>query len=428
MGVDVVLEAMQYWKKAEIILDRAAAEGRELTVEEGRECEAHLAKARELRRSETPAVPDVDVGGLFAKGEAQVIRSGGHVSSTYRTPGEAFTSSEAFKAIGRERSAGRAFSTGLVDTFTMTKGTLMEGAGAPGTGTGGGLLPVPDVAPGVVYTLFQPLSVEGLLMSGVATTNTVRYAVEGTATSGAAGVAEGGDKPQSTLAYSMLDIPVKKVATTCVISDEALDDVPTMQQLVNGRLSVFVQNEVERQLLRGTANGNEITGLFNSSIPLYTAGTADDRATQAFKAFNSMRGSAFLEPEWIVVHPDDYQILRLRTDTAGQFLGGGPWLGSYGNAGQVNASPQITGGGQDRLWGIPTYVSANVGNAGTALIGTRAAAQVWSNGGLRVESTNAHSDFFTKDLVTVRAERRAALTVFRPKGYVALKWAVGPGG
>jgi hypothetical protein len=65
------------------------------------------------------------------------------------------------------------------------KGTLLEGSGAPGSGTGGGLIPVPQVVPGVVAKLSTPLVLEDLLSSGQATTNTVRFAVEGTATSGA---------------------------------------------------------------------------------------------------------------------------------------------------------------------------------------------------------------------------------------------------
>jgi hypothetical protein len=34
-----------------------------------------------------------------------------------------------------------------------------------------------------------------------------------------------------------------------------------------------------------------------------------------FKARNSMRGSAFLEPEWVAMHPTDYEAIRLLTDT-----------------------------------------------------------------------------------------------------------------
>ena len=105
------------------------------------------------------------------------------------------------------------------------KGTLREGSGAPGSGTGGGFIPVPQVAPGIVEKLVQPLSFERLLSGGVATSNTVRYAVEGTALSAAAGVAEGGNKPESTIAVSTLDEPIKKIATTLTASDELVDDV-----------------------------------------------------------------------------------------------------------------------------------------------------------------------------------------------------------
>jgi hypothetical protein len=46
---------------------------------------------------------------------------------------------------------------------------------------------VPQVAPGVVDKLVQPLTLESLLLSGQATGNTVGYAVEGSATSAAEG-------------------------------------------------------------------------------------------------------------------------------------------------------------------------------------------------------------------------------------------------
>ena len=73
----------------------------------------------------------------------------------------------------------------------QTKGTLLEGSGSPGTGSGGGALPIPQVVPGVVQTLFQRLTVSGLVLEGQTSGNTIRYVNEGTATSGAAGVAEG---------------------------------------------------------------------------------------------------------------------------------------------------------------------------------------------------------------------------------------------
>jgi HK97 family phage major capsid protein len=146
---------------------------------------------------------------------------------------------------------------------------------------------VPQVVPGVVGKLFQPLTIENLLLSGVATTNAVRYATEGTATSGAAGVAEGGVKPESTLGFVTADEPIKKIATVLPISDELLEDALAIQQFVNGRL---VNIEAERQLLRGAAGGNEVQGLLTSrGVPVYAGGTAvGNKAVQLFNAMNGM--------------------------------------------------------------------------------------------------------------------------------------------
>ena len=112
-----------------------------------------------------------------------------------------------------------------------------------------------------------------------------------------------------------------------------LEDAPAIQQYINSQLTLFVNIEEERQFFRGTSGGNEVQGILTSrSVPVYAGGTAaGNKAVQMFKAMNGLRGSAFLEPEWIVMHPTDWQDIRLLTDTAGQFFGGGPFHGPYGN-------------------------------------------------------------------------------------------------
>jgi HK97 family phage major capsid protein len=132
-----------------------------------------------------------------------------------------------------------------------------------------------------------------------------------------------------------------------------------------------------------------------------------------------MRGSALLEPEWYVMHPDDYQKLRLLKDNSGQLFFGGPNTGTYGVGNGAGASPQITGA-PDVVWGKPCYVTPLIGS-GTALVGTSAGAQVWNRGGPTVEASNSHASYFTSDLVAIRAERRLALTVYRSNGYVEVR-------
>jgi HK97 family phage major capsid protein len=237
-------------------------------------------------------------------------------------------------------------------------------------------------------------------------------------------VAEGGLKPESALGLTTADEPIKKIATILPVSEEMLEDAPAIQSYINGRLSLFVRIEEERQLLRGTSGGNEVQGLLTSrGIPVYNGGTAaGNRAEQLFKGMNSMRGSALLEPEWTIMNPADWEAIRLLKDNNGQLYGGGPFFGPYGGPqGPASSSSQVAGA-TDSLWSKPVYVTGVLG-AGTALVGTRAAAQVWRRGGLSVDASNSHNDYFQRNLVALRAEERLGLTVYRPTGFVEVRLA-----
>jgi HK97 family phage major capsid protein len=428
-------------EKYEGIIARADEEGRRLTDEENEDI-AHsikkiktlqtelgevaeslktLDEVRDISRKMGPGIPSLSDARVMSEAPDRLFAqmNATMFPQAQKSFGEQFVSSAGYKSL-RERGFAGEWSTGQVNLDT--KGTLLEGAGSPGAGSGGGLLTVPQVVPGVVQTLFQRLTVADLILDGQATGNTVRYVVEGTATSGAAGVAEAGNKPESTLGYGTKDEPIKKIATLLPVAEEMLEDAPQIQAYINGRLVLFVSIEEERQLLRGTSGGNEVQGFLTSrNVPIYAGGTTvGNKAVQTFKAMNGLRGSAFVEPEWIVMHPTDWQDIRLLTDTAGQFFGGGPFQGPYGNGGNLQASGQVSGA-TDSLWGKSVYVTAAIGGAGTALIGTRANAQVWRKGGVSVEASNSHSTFFAINLVAIRAEERLGLAVYRPGAYTELR-------
>jgi HK97 family phage major capsid protein len=99
-----------------------------------------------------------------------------------------------------------------------------------------------------------------------------------------------------------------------------------------------------------------------------------------------------------VINPADWQSLRLSKDDNGQYYGGGPFTGAYGNGG-------FSG---DMLWGKPAVVTPSIAQ-GTALVGAfKTCAQVFRRGGITVEMTNSNEDDFLKNLVAIRAEERAA--------------------
>lgn len=110
--------------------------------------------------------------------------------------GERFVMSDGYKAVkdaaARGRTWGRARSTSGCPESATSQGHAARGLRQPRFGTGGGWVPATQVVQGAVQKLFQPLRFQSLLMGGLAETSTIRCATESTATSAAAGVAEGG--------------------------------------------------------------------------------------------------------------------------------------------------------------------------------------------------------------------------------------------
>jgi hypothetical protein len=101
------------------------------------------------------------------------------------------------------------------------------------------------------------------------------------------------------------------------------------------------------------------------------------------------------------MNPRDWAATIMMKTTTGEYYTGGPF-----------ASIQAP-----TLWGLPVAFSPVV-PAGTAIVGAfQQGAQVFWRGGIRVEASNSHADFFIRNLVAIRAERRFALCVYRPAAF-----------
>jgi HK97 family phage major capsid protein len=69
---------------------------------------------------------------------------------------------------------------------------------------------------------------------------------------------------------------------------------------------------------------------------------------------------------------------------------------------------------------MSVFVTPSVG-VGTALVGDFAtSARIYRRGGLSVEATNSHDDWFVRNLSMIRAEERLALAVFRPSAFCSV--------
>jgi HK97 family phage major capsid protein len=421
--------AKQYSDEVKELFARADAEGRDPTPAERAHVEQLLESGESMHRIEQ------QMKQLGGDASSFVTRTDPNHSFAGGGPGDVFVKSAAYQKIADPAGRGQTWTTGPVEVSSgpliypmastshqMVKGTILEtGVGGPG----GGLVP-PQYEPGVVSKLFEPLGVSEVFGQSQTTASQIRYVNEGTATSGAAGVAEAAVKPESTIAMSEVVEAVRKIATVLPVSDELLEDAPSIQSYLNGRLTLFVRIEEERQLLRGAGSGsNELLGLFNrtggQAIGLYTRLAADDNAVALARVLANTAGSSFLQPDTIIMHPTNWLTTRLLRDgtggTAGQFYGGGPFTGAYGNDGAVGMFGQT-------LWNTRVVLSTVVGS-GTALVGNFGqGAHIWRKGGVSVEASNSHDTFFVKNLNMLRAEERLALGLYRPSAFTAVSGLV----
>ncbi len=113
------------------------------------------------------------------------------------------------------------------------------------------------------------------------------------------------------------------------------------------------------------------------------------------------------------MHPTNWETIRLSKDAVGQYYAGGPFTDgmSATNLGGGGVSPVLN------LWGVRAVVTPAI-SSGTALVGAFGqAAQIFRIGGLTVEASNSHSDFFSRGAVMLRAYERLALAVYRPAAF-----------
>lgn len=339
-----------------------------------------------------------------AKGDASFQASLGRITGDMagaagrRLPslGQQFIDSEAGQYLLKNRGK---FPTGA---WTSPASELMAAVVSEDAASGGDLV-ITDYQPGILPLPMRPPRIEDLIAPGQTDSNTIGYLKETSATNAATAVAEGNPKPESTLVFDAVTDPVRKIPTWIPVTDEMLEDVAQMRSYIDARLRLFVNLALDDQLLNGTTTAPDIVGFLNRSnlaASVVRTGTVTN-ADAVLDQISAIEAATFLAVDGIVMHPTNWKTIQQSKDGSGQYYGGGPL-----------ASPA-----RPVLWGRPVAVTSAIA-LGTALVGAfRMGSQLFNRGGMRVEASNSHSDFFVRNLVAIRAERRAALAVYRSTAF-----------
>lgn len=255
-------------------------------------------------------------------------------------------------------------------------------------------------------TLQRPLTIRDIITTGATSTDAVEYAVVSSFTNNAAAVAEAtastgtsGQKPESALATTRATASVKTIAHWIPATKRALADAAQVRTLIDNFLRYGLEEELEDQIVAGDGVGENFTGLLNVS-GVQTQAFTTDLLTTYLNARTKVRTVGRANPQAYLINPVDWQNASLLTNNQGGFYFGGP--------GEV---------AQPRMWGLPVVISEAI-TAGTALVGDFSYAVLWDREQLTVQASDSHSDYFTRNLVAVLAELRAAFGVLRPAALV----------
>jgi HK97 family phage major capsid protein len=348
------------------------------------------------------------MGGAETSEEAKAAEEG--ETKFVKSLGRQVVESEAYKAFA-QGSGQRSFATEVKTVNTIDEGTAFSGGFPNGMG---GAAVQPDFLPGIVDIRFRKLLIAQLFAQGSTASNQISYVKETAFQNSAAGVAEKGAKPQSDDTIARVVEQVGKIAHFMKTTDELVQDAPAYQTFLQNRLVFGVQLKEDGDLLNATGYPS-VNGLLNRSGMQTTINTATGTIADptividaVYNQITALRFTGFVEPDAIVINPLDWQHIRLAKDANKQYFAGGPFTGAYGNGGYSNV---------DALWGLRVVITPAIA-AGTMVTGAfQECGQVFRRQGVTVEMTNSNVDDFQNNLITVRAEERLALAVYRPGGF-----------
>lgn len=307
------------------------------------------------------------------------------------TAGERLVEDEGFKAFaGQTRPRGRH----IVEVKDISSLTT-DAAGSVGT------MVRPDRAAPVDLPQ-RRLTIRALLAAGNTSSNAIEYDKEKGFTNNAAPVAEGTLKPQSEIQYVEDTAPVRTIAHWMRASVQILADAPGLRSMIDNRLRYGLAYAEEAQLLNGSGTGQNLEGLVTvASAFAAPGGLVAGQMIDTVRLGMLQVALAEYPPNGIVLNPIDWAFIEMMKDGQGRYLIGNP---------QGTLSPT--------LWNLPVVPTQAMGEDKFLVGAFDLAAQIFDRQDATVEVSTEDQDNFVKNKVTIRAEERLALAIYREEALV----------
>jgi HK97 family phage major capsid protein len=328
--------------------------------------------------------------------EQKLARRPGGEPTQLKTLGQTFVDADEVKSFLSGPKRGQLVVK--VETKTILSATGTWGA----TASVSNALTAPDRPVGMGALPMRPMTIRQLIAPGETGTNSIEYAVQTAFTNNAAVVAENTAKPLSDFTFDLRTAAVRTVAHRTKASRQIMDDAPQLRSFVDAQMRYGLEYAEEAELLYGDNTGQHLNGIVTQataySAPFTVTGeTAIDRVRLGIL----QAALALLPPDGIVLNPLDWARIEMVKDGMGRYLIGDP-------VGQI----------QPRLWSLPVAPSMAL-TASTFLTGAfRTAAQIFDRMAIEILLSTEDEDNFSRNMVTIRAEERMVLAVYRPAAFI----------
>lgn len=228
----------------------------------------------------------------------------------------------------------------------------------------------------------------------------IKYMEETTYTSGVAETAEAGTYAESAFALTERSVMVQKITGALSLTDEELEDVDRVRDYVNNRLTLQLRQRLDKQILQGDGTGNNLLGIYNKSGIQTIAQGTDPITDVLYKAMVKVMTVGFTDPTAYILHPLDWQTIRLLRTQDGLYIWGHP-----------------SDSGPERIWGLPV-VKTTFATQTTAVCGDfEGFSELAMRKGIEFQITNSHQDYFFNGKQALRADMRCALLWLRAAAF-----------
>lgn len=256
--------------------------------------------------------------------------------------------------------------------------------------------------PGILPLPQRRMTVRDLLSQGQMDGSVLEYVKETGFTNNAGMVAEAEAKPQSDIKLDLVSTSAKVIAHYMKASRQVLSDVAQLRSIIDNRLLYGLAYKEETQLLSGDNTGQNLYGIIPQATAYWApVALADLNILDVLRLAMLQAALAEYPATGHVMHPTDWAGIETLKDTQGRYIIGNP---------QGTTTPT--------LWALPV-VATQAMTVRKFLTGAfKLGAQVFDRWTARVEVATENEDDFIKNLVTVLAEERVALAVYRPEAFI----------